>query len=61
VAILSSVNEESLEDSLEAFRRTRAANALTALQRGSLEQGKDKISLAEINAEIAEARKKRKK
>jgi len=60
VAILSSVNESNLEDSLTAFRRTRATNALTALQRRSLEQGKDKLSLAEINAEIGASRKKRK-
>lgn len=61
VAILSSVNEANLEDSLLAFRRTRAAGALNALQSGSLEQGKNKMTLVEINAEISEARKKRKK
>jgi prevent-host-death family protein len=61
VAILSSVNESSLEDSLKAFRRTRASNALNNLQRASMEQGKDSMSLTQINAEITAARKKRKK
>ncbi len=60
IAILSSVNESNLEDSLKAFRRTRAANALAELQQSALQQGKDKMTLQEINSEIKTARKKRK-
>ncbi len=59
VAILSSVNESNLEESLTAFRRLRAAHALADLQRGSVESGKDKMSLSEINEEITAVRKKR--
>jgi len=60
VAILSSVNESNLEESLTAFRRIRAARALASLQSGSVASAIDKMSLSEINKEIAAVRKKRK-
>lgn len=60
VAILSSVNESNLEESLTAFRRIRAARALASLQSGSMASETDKISLSEINEEIAAVRKQRK-
>ena len=59
IAILSAVNEANLEESLSAFRQARAVGAVTELQRQSLEQGTDKISMEEIDAEIRAARKKR--
>ena len=59
IAILAAVNESSLEESLSAFRRARAIEAVASLQRRSSEQGTDRISLEEIDAEIREVRRKR--
>lgn len=59
IAILASITEANLEESLSAFRQARAIEAVVSLQRRSLEQGTDKISADEINAEIRAVRKKR--
>ena len=59
IAILASITEENLEESLSAFRRLRAVQAVVSLQRRSVEKGTDKISLNEINAEIKSVREKR--
>lgn len=59
IAILASITETNLEESLSAFRQARAIEAVVSLQRRSLEQGTDKISADEINAEIKAVRKKR--
>jgi antitoxin (DNA-binding transcriptional repressor) of toxin-antitoxin stability system len=61
IALLSSINENNLEQVLTAFRRARAADALAAIQYESIQQGTDAISIDEINAEIKAARSKRKK
>ena len=59
VAILAAVNESNLEESLSAFRQARAVEAVASLQRLSIEQGTDNISMDEIDAEIKAVRKKR--
>jgi antitoxin (DNA-binding transcriptional repressor) of toxin-antitoxin stability system len=59
IAILAAVNESNLEEAVSAFRQARAVEAVAALQRRSVEQGKDRMSLEEINAEINEVRNKR--
>ena len=59
IAILASITEASLEESLSAFRRSRAVGAVVSLQRRSVEKGTEKISLNEINAEIKSVREKR--
>jgi len=59
IAILAAVNESNLEESLSAFRQARAVEAVASLQRRSLEQGTDNISLDEIDAEIRAVRRKR--
>ena len=59
-AIVTSASEESLEKSLIMMRRIRAENAVNSIQKDSLEKGKDKISMEEINAEISAVRKGRK-
>ncbi len=59
IAILASINESNLEESLTAFRQVRAIEAVSALQRRSSEQETDKISMDEIDAEIRAVRKKR--
>lgn len=60
IAILAAVNESNLEESLSAFRQARAVEAVASLQRRSVEQGTDKISMDKINSEIKAVRKKRK-
>jgi prevent-host-death family protein len=59
IAILAAINESNLEESLSAFRQARAVEAVANLQRLSIEQGTDTISMDEIEAEIKAVRKKR--
>jgi len=59
IAILAAITEANLEESLSAFRRARAVEAVVSLQRKSAEKGTDKISLNEINSEIRAVREKR--
>ncbi len=59
IAILAAVNESNLEESLSAFRRARAVQAVASLQRRSVEQGTDRIPMEEIDAEIQAVRRKR--
>ena len=59
VAILAAINETNLEESLKAFRQARAVEAVASLQRRSVDQGTDKITMDEIDAEIQSVRKKR--
>ena len=61
IALLSSVNENNLEEVLTAFRYARAKNAAASIQFQSVETGTDNISLDEINSEIKAVRAKRKK
>jgi prevent-host-death family protein len=61
IAILATISESNLEESLTAFRQARAIEAVASLQRRSVEQGTDTISMDEINAEIKAVRKKRAK
>jgi len=59
VAILAAVSETNLEESLAAFRRARAVDAVAALQRTSAARGGSSLSDADIAAEIAAVRKAR--
>jgi antitoxin (DNA-binding transcriptional repressor) of toxin-antitoxin stability system len=59
VAILAAITEANLEESLSAFRRARAVEAVVSLQRKSVKKGTDGISWDEINAEIQSVREKR--
>jgi len=61
IAILATISDSNLEESLTAFRQARAIEAVASLQRRSVEQGTDTISMDEINAEIKAVRKKRAK
>ena len=59
IAILAAISESNLEESLAAFRQARAVEAVATLQRRSADQGTDKITMDEIDAEIKTVRKKR--
>ena len=61
IALLSSVNEDNLEKVLNAFRRARAAEALASIQYSSIQNGTDKMSMDEIETEIAAVRSERRK
>jgi antitoxin (DNA-binding transcriptional repressor) of toxin-antitoxin stability system len=60
IALLSSINEQNLEQILSAFRRARAIEAVTALQYESTIKGTNTLTRNEIEEEIKEIRKKRK-
>ena len=57
IALLTRVNKEDFEKTVITFRRARGLMAMEAMQRASLVAGKDKISDAEIEAEIRAARR----
>ena len=59
IGILSSTTEETLEQSLSAARRAQALQALTETQLEAVRDGRSKMSLEEINAEIIKARRGR--
>jgi antitoxin (DNA-binding transcriptional repressor) of toxin-antitoxin stability system len=59
IAILAAISESNLEESLAAFRQARAVEAVATLQRRSADQGTDKITMGEIDAEIKSVRRKR--
>ncbi|KAF0219328.1 MAG: prevent-host-death family [Geobacteraceae bacterium] len=59
IAILAAISESNLEESLSAFRQARAVKAVASLQLRSAEQGTDRITMGEIDAEIKAVRKKR--
>lgn len=61
IAIISATSEDTLEESLAAIRMARAMAAVETLQMKSIETGKDRLSLDEINAEIQAERKNRAK
>ena len=61
IALLSSINEDNLEQILTTFRHARATNSVAAVQYESIQKETDKISMDEINAEIGAVRLKRKK
>jgi antitoxin (DNA-binding transcriptional repressor) of toxin-antitoxin stability system len=61
IALLSSINENNLEQVLTAFRRARATNAVASIQYESSQKGTDTISMDEINTEIGVVRSRRKK
>jgi antitoxin (DNA-binding transcriptional repressor) of toxin-antitoxin stability system len=59
IAILAAISESNLEESLSAFRQARAVEAVASLQRRSVEQETDRMTMDEIDAEIKAVRKKR--
>ena len=59
VAILAAVSESNLEESLAAFRKARAVDAVALMQRKSAARGTDSLTQQEIDAEIAAVRERR--
>lgn len=61
VAVLTAVDEGSVEQSLEAWRRVRATQAVADIQQESVRKGTDRLSMRDVDAEIKETRRARRK
>ena len=59
VALLTAVDEGSVEESLAAWRRVRATQAIADIQMRSVQKGTDQFSMVGIDAEIRKARQER--
>ena len=57
VALMIPVDEDSMEDSVDAVRRAQAMAAVERMQEMSAKAGLDRMTLPEINALIREVRK----
>ncbi len=61
LAILSAVSPDNFEGALAALRRARAVAAVESMQRRSAQRGTDRMTKADIEAEIASVRKGRRR
>ena len=61
VAVLLPVDASSLNPTLSTLRSVRALQAQAALQRASAANGTDKLTMADIDTEIATARRSRRR
>ncbi len=59
MAILADVDEESVERRLEALRRERVQHMLNRIRAQSKKEEVDQMTMNEIDAEIARARRER--
>ncbi len=59
VAILTGIDEDRVEEELDAIQRGRALRALGSIQRDSVIKGTNRISGEEINREIDAVRKEK--
>jgi antitoxin (DNA-binding transcriptional repressor) of toxin-antitoxin stability system len=61
VAVLVPIDAKTLEPTLSALRSVRALQAQAALQEAARANGTDKLTMEDIDAEIAAARQARRK
>lgn len=61
IALLTPISDETLEQTLSAVRRARAANALRRMQQSSRDRGLDQLTQEEIEAEIRDTRRDNKR
>ena len=59
IAILAAISESNLEESLTAFRQARAVEAVSSIQRRSVDHGTNTLTMDEIDSEIRAVRKSR--
>ena len=59
IAVVTDVNEDNFEESLEALRRSRARAALARIRADAKARGLDNLTMEQIDAIIAEARRER--
>ena len=60
IALLTPLNDETLEDTLSAIRKAKAINAMKKMQEVSIASGNNKMTLEEINTIIRDTREKTK-
>jgi antitoxin (DNA-binding transcriptional repressor) of toxin-antitoxin stability system len=56
IAILSDVEQDSVEEVLTMLRRARAQVAVSRLRQAAAQTGMDRLTLEDVNAEIAAVR-----
>lgn len=61
IALLAPLNDETLEDTVFAFRKAKAINAMKKMQEISASLGNNKMTLDDINTIIKSSRTKNKK
>ena len=61
VALLTAVNQSTVEQSLSAWRRVRATQAISDIQRESVQKGTNQLSMTNIDTEITRVRQGRRK
>lgn len=59
MGVLVGVDETRLDDTVEAIRRAKAILAVSRMRKKAAETGLGRLSMAEINREISEARRRR--
>ncbi len=60
-AVMTPVNPDTVEEEIQAIRRARAKAAVDAIRAASRATGGDKMTMDDIDAEIAAARRARRK
>jgi len=61
IALLTPLNDETLEDTVSAVRKAKAINAVRKMQETSVSLGNDKMTIEEINSIIDDVRVKNRK
>ncbi|MDX9800289.1 MAG: type II toxin-antitoxin system Phd/YefM family antitoxin [Spirochaetia bacterium] len=61
IALLTPLNDSTLEETVSAFRKAKAINVIKLMQQKSITMKNDEMSLEDINTEIMEVRKNKKK
>lgn len=59
MGVLVGVDETRLDDTVDAIRRAKAILAVSRMRKKAAETGLSRLSMAEINREIREARRRR--
>jgi len=59
IALITPLNDETLEDTISAVRKAKAINAAKKMQEISVSLGNDKMPLEKTNKIIQEARRKK--
>lgn len=61
IALLTPINDTDMEDTVTAVRRARAATALMKIRNVATKNGLSKMTMEDINGEIREYRKSKKR
>ena len=59
IALLSATSPDTFDETLAALRQAEALRAVESMQRSARKAGADDLSLSDIDAEIAAARRQR--